>query len=953
MTAVINWLQELVSAIPLPVLAAWGRSSYVIGLGLAVCAFGGFTFRLGDGWGPGRERQAWDEKAFLCIPLTFILLVSSGYLGSFVVLVSGAQTFESLKDLVVLLCIVLFGYPALIITPFAYGVSDLIEGVPPGFILGWLPGYFINPACFWLAYQLFGKAPDFRRAKTWVRYLIFVLAFLAIEPVLWGFICSDRFTPEISYRVITPALLFTTTITWIIGPFAMLGALPLARRFGLFWADIPGHVREERLGGTVMWEAGSGPADQAPPAPAQGLPLRMSILAPFMVLLLLTIGTTAYVALKSAEDDANRLAARLHGEISVNLTLRLDAYLSGAPWSGRGVETAAIVDLLQRLPIAREGRAFIIDRSGVIEASSVRSDDAVVNAAVEGLRRAAGGIATLDSVMQFRFDHLTRSPSRETWLAQATPYREAAGDWIVITAMPEAFYLAGVRRGSRRSAMVFAVALVLCLAMAAVSASAVTAPLRRISGATRALAGGDLTRRVPGSHLTELNVLAESFNDMAEQLKATLDRALREVEVRKKREMELEASEARARGSEARLQMAIRASGIGFWHWDVGKDQLNWDESMYRLYGLSRDDAAGPLDDWWRCLIDGGPSAGAGGQSAAAGGTSHWTRETFLEHVVPEDRGWLLERVQQTLSAREDNWNFECRVRRRDGQVRWIMVTGHSGRDQAGTIVLLTGVVQDVTERKRIEEEMRHLNTALEERVRQRTSDLEAANRELEAFSYSVSHDLHAPLRAIDGFANLALKNDGPQLPADGRRRLQIIRESAQRMGMLINDLLRFSRLGRQPLTKSAVDMGRLARESYEDVRSAQPDRHVAFQIADLPMCEGDPSLLKQVWINLLSNAIKYTRGCASPAIEVGCRREGGCDVYFVRDNGAGFDMRYANKLFAVFQRLHRAEEFEGTGAGLAIVHRIIQRHGGRIWAEARVGEGATFFFTLDGERTE
>jgi hypothetical protein len=313
MTAVITWLQNVVGSIPLPVLEIWGRVSYLIGWGLAICAFGGFTFRLGHQWGFGRERQAWDEKAFVCIPLTFVLIVVSGYVGSFVVLVPGAQTFESLKDLIVLLCVVLFGYPALLIVPFAYGLSDLIEGVPPEFILDWLPGYFMNPACFWLAYQFFGKDPDFRKARTWGGYLVFVLIFLAVEPVLWGFVCSGKFTPEISYRAITPALFFTTMVTWIIGPVAMLGALPLARRVGLFWAEIPGHVREQRLGGgSAIWEAGRGEAAAAAGTAEQSLPIRMFILAPFIALLLVMVGATAFVALWSAEGDAHKLAARLH-----------------------------------------------------------------------------------------------------------------------------------------------------------------------------------------------------------------------------------------------------------------------------------------------------------------------------------------------------------------------------------------------------------------------------------------------------------------------------------------------------------------------------------------------------------------------------------------------------------------------------------------------------------------
>ena len=171
MTAIVTWYEMIVGSIPLPLLEVLGRFSYIVGLFLAFCAFGGFTFRIGEHWGFGRARQTWNVHAFLSVPLTFVLIIASGYIGSFIVLVPGAQTFESLKDLVVLLSVVLLGYPALITIPFAYGLSDLIEGVPPEFLLAWLPGYFINPAYFWIAYQFIGKNPDFRMGRTWWRYL--------------------------------------------------------------------------------------------------------------------------------------------------------------------------------------------------------------------------------------------------------------------------------------------------------------------------------------------------------------------------------------------------------------------------------------------------------------------------------------------------------------------------------------------------------------------------------------------------------------------------------------------------------------------------------------------------------------------------------------------------------------------------------------------------------------
>jgi PAS domain S-box-containing protein len=258
--------------------------------------------------------------------------------------------------------------------------------------------------------------------------------------------------------------------------------------------------------------------------------------------------------------------------------------------------------------------------------------------------------------------------------------------------------------------------------------------------------------------------------------------------------------------------------------------------------------------------------------------------------------------------------------------------------------------VRDVTARRKAEESVRQLNANLEQRVIERTAELEAANKELESFSYSVSHDLRAPLRAVDGFSQAVLEDYGPQLPEEGRRYLQTIREGAQRMGILIDDLLTFSRLSRMPLNKQEVKTDKLVRGVLEGLNSQREGRQIDVRIAELPPCQGDPALLKQVWLNLLSNAFKYTCNRAAAVVEVGCSQEQGEDIYFVRDNGTGFDMRHAGKLFGVFQRLHRAEEFEGTGVGLAIVQRIVHRHGGRVWADATVDRGATFRFTLRGE---
>jgi PAS domain S-box-containing protein len=244
------------------------------------------------------------------------------------------------------------------------------------------------------------------------------------------------------------------------------------------------------------------------------------------------------------------------------------------------------------------------------------------------------------------------------------------------------------------------------------------------------------------------------------------------------------------------------------------------------------------------------------------------------------------------------------------------------------------------------------LAETLEQRVAERTAQLEAAVKEMEAFSYSVSHDLRAPLRAMNGYSSILLQDYASQLTPEAARYLTAIRDNAKQMSDLIEDLLAFSRLSRQPLHKQSIDTADLVRQALQSLSGEQVGRRIETSMGELPACQGDPALLRQVWINLLLNALKFTREQNVARIEIGClTQEDGAPVYFVKDNGVGFDMRYAGKLFGVFQRLHRAEEYEGTGVGLAIVQRIIHRHGGRVWAEGAMGQGATFYFTLSPQK--
>jgi PAS domain S-box-containing protein len=308
-------------------------------------------------------------------------------------------------------------------------------------------------------------------------------------------------------------------------------------------------------------------------------------------------------------------------------------------------------------------------------------------------------------------------------------------------------------------------------------------------------------------------------------------------------------------------------------------------------------------------------------------------------YVHASDRQRFQQEIEQKGSVRD----YELKFRKKDGTEMDCLLTATVKRADDGSILGYQGIIRDITERKKAEEEIKKLD----EDLKRRATELAMINKELEAFSYSVSHDLHTPLTAIGGFSHLLIEKYSSHLDEKGQQYLNIIRTKTQNMSQLIDDILAFCHLSRREMKSSDINMGELAKAIFEELRLIHPERHLLWNIKPLPPTRGDHAMIHQVFVNLLSNAIKFTKPKGTAVIEIGGRVEEGRNIYYVKDNGVGFDVQEAKKLFNAFQRLHSTEEFEGTGIGLAIVHRIIQRHNGQVWAEGKVNEGAIFFFTL------
>jgi len=371
------------------------------------------------------------------------------------------------------------------------------------------------------------------------------------------------------------------------------------------------------------------------------------------------------------------------------------------------------------------------------------------------------------------------------------------------------------------------------------------------------------------------------------------------------------------RKSEERLRLSTELANVAVWEYDFISNSMSRSSNHDQLYELE-----------WQ---------------------EKWDINTFLNATHPDDREYSNSFIQKSVAVGgPDNYKFDFRVVYPDQSIHWLNVTGQVvERNTEGQGIIVRGTLIDITERKKAEEEIKKLNAELEQRVLERTAQLENVNKELEAFSYSVSHDLRAPLRGIDGFSNILLEDYSNKLDKEGQRLLNVIREGTQKMGHLIEDLLAFSRIGRRELAKSEIDMKTTANSIYYEVTTEEERKKISFSVADLPNAKGDTAMMRQLWTNLISNAVKFSSKKEKPVIEISSKVENGKTVYCVKDNGVGFDMKYYDKLFGVFQRLHSDAEYKGTGVGLAIAKRIVTRHGGVIRAESEVNVGTKFYFSI------
>ena len=553
---------------------------------------------------------------------------------------------------------------------------------------------------------------------------------------------------------------------------------------------------------------------------------------------------------------------------------------------------------LQQRPLPPEAVLTVLDGAGTVLARQPAAADLLYQPLADG-ELLATILKTNEGVRN------TQTADGQKWLNAFSRLGDAAGVLYVVVSIPERQALQPVLANRNRNLLLLGMVTVAALAAAwYVGGAFIVQPVRALREATRRLADGDLTAQADvHSGAGEIGELAQAFNQMARSLQERVAERVRAADA--------------LRQSGQRLALHFYQTPLGVIEWDLDFRVTRWNPAAERIFGYTEAEALG--------------------QHAA--------------FIVPASVRPMVDQVWQDLLARQGGQRSTNDNVTKDG--RTIVCEWYNTPlvDANGNVVGAASQVEDITDRVRAEREIRRWNEVLEQRVRDRTRELEIANKELESFSYSVSHDLRAPLRVIDGFSHALLEDCGRQLTPEGQAHLQRIRAATRRMTRLIDDLLKLSRLTRAEIKKVDVDLSGLARQIIEELRQTEPNRAVTVVIADGIRGWGDATLIRAVLENLLGNAWKFTSQTADARIEFG-KTTGGAEslAYFVRDNGAGFDMACVDKLFGAFQRLHTQSEFPGEGIGLATVQRIIRRHGGQVWATGAVKQGATFFFTLPNE---
>ncbi|TAL49457.1 MAG: HAMP domain-containing protein [Methylovulum sp.] len=457
----------------------------------------------------------------------------------------------------------------------------------------------------------------------------------------------------------------------------------------------------------------------------------------------------------------------------------------------------------------------------------------------------------------------------------------------------------------------------------------IIAPLDEIARTADEVAKGNLDKRVDESAPGELGLFARAFNGMAEKLQAlygTLEKRIeertRELNISNEQLQEEIAerrqAEAALRENEELLNAIMRILPVGLWFIDAAGKIVFSNDAAQRIWAGVRYVGIEQLDAYKGWRLDSGKPMGP----------HDWTGARAIE---------------KGETCIEEEIEIECF----DGAHKIILDSAVPLCMSDGSIRGAVTINHDITERKQAEAAVRRLNAELEQRVMQRTAQLEAANKELEEFSYSMSHDMRTPLRALDGFSKILLEEHGANLDDEGKRLLKVLRDNARRMGRLIDDILHFLSMGRRSMEFGPVDIANITTEVFTQLQNAAPARRMHLKIGALPSAWGDRDMIHQLMLNLLSNAVKFSPIDGDALIEVGGATEEAGNCYSVKDHGIGFDMCYAGKLFRVFERVHPTGQYEGSGIGLAIVKRIVERHGGRVWAESKVNEGTTIYFIL------